>query len=115
MDPSYSVLLATDDSDPCAEHYKYNSISTTIYIAVLVPVFGVIALLLAIFFIYPKVKLWRQLKKAHNTQRSETSLLSNSGWFSKFKTKAKSSSNIPIEKRGTIEMSSAAGSFVMQM
>jgi hypothetical protein len=75
MDPSYSVLVQTTSQDACGLHKKGTS-TETILIAVLVSVFGVVIIVIAVYLIYPRIRLARKISKAGNS-KSDTELMRN--------------------------------------
>lgn len=73
MDPSYSVLLQDKKQDTCEDAIEQDKkgVNKTVLIAVLCSVGGVAILAAALYVLYPRVRLYLQLKQSHKATEME--------------------------------------------
>ncbi len=144
MDPNYSVLLGEGDAeDPCAaikNNEEKNSVKPIVYAAAFIAIAGTLPypllpfslpnsyitssglaiLVIATYFvIYPRLKLYIQLRRSNRYSLSNStsnsavplqSIRNSSG-----RGLPKSEEEFVVEKRPDLEVTTSAGRFVVQM
>lgn len=108
IDPSFSVLLGSDPSDVCKSEIPkgtHSGISNLVWICVFTILGGLLIIGLAIYFIYPRYVLWKQLKKNEEYHQKVGSISKS------VESKQEEMDDLKFEKRGNMEVHTAAGTF----